>query len=131
MNTALAERAPRVHIDCSEDEEFCRRDWIAAQWQLCPNKIAFEGRGDCVILDGCFRPIARIFADERTEILNPDAEFGASCGVELIHHDFGLPPGKPARDMLRGYIEKYRLAPELQRRRELLRRGELICGEGW
>jgi len=133
MNTVLAERAARVQIApySNEDDDFRRRDWIAAQWQLCPYLIAFEGKGDCVIVDGCGRPIARVFADERVEILDPDDEFGSSHGLTFIHYDLGLPPEKPVRDYVRRYIETYKLAPELQRRRELLRRGELVGGRGY
>jgi hypothetical protein len=63
--------------------------------------------------------------------LEPDAEFRTTHGLRLLHHDFSFPPGKRAHDKIRAYIDMRGLAPELQRRRELLRRGELIGGRGW
>ncbi|MCK1615439.1 hypothetical protein IVA96_01755 [Bradyrhizobium sp. 159] len=106
-------------------------DFKAAQWQLCPNAVVFETRGDCVIIDGAGRPIARVFADESTEVLSPDAKINAvDLTPALLHYDFGLPPGQRARKKIVAYIDKYGLAPELRRRRELLRCGKLAGGWG-
>lgn len=106
-------------------------EFLAAQWQLCPNAVVFETRGDCVIIDGAGRPIARVFADESTEVLSPDAKISpVDFTPALLHCDFGLPPGPRARKKIVAYIDKYGLAPELRRRRELLRCGKLAGGWG-
>jgi hypothetical protein len=126
MHTAQQiERAPRVQVqpDYNEDDEFCRSERLAAMWQLTPRYVVTVGRGDCVILDGCGRPIACVFCDERVEILEPDAEYHPTGEITPFHDS--------SRDYVRCCIETYKLAPEIRRRWSLQQRGELAGGWGW
>lgn len=56
-------------------------EFIAAQWQRCPNASGLTGGGDVVLIDGAGRPIVKIYAHESTENLLPDAAVseGAGC----------------------------------------------------
>ena len=124
----------RIPLDRPETERLPRIDPIefeAGVWQLCPYIVFLVGGGDCVIADGAGRPIVRVFADERIEILSPDAAINSiDRSPAFLHYDFGLPPGRQARKIIRAFIDTYQLAPELRRRRELLRRGKLTGGWG-
>jgi len=126
---AATMRAIARMVSDYNDEEFERCERLAAMWQLCPLYVTLQRGGDRVVLDGCGRPIIRVFADERTEILPPDAEYHAIRGLTRLHNDFGIMPGeKAARDHVRRYIETYKIASELRRRWELQQRGELTGG---
>jgi ParB-like chromosome segregation protein Spo0J len=114
------------------DDEFERQERLADMWQMCPLWLAFERGGNVVLLDGCLRPIIREFADEQTEIIAPDAEYHARGPLIRIHNDFGIMPGdKAAREKVLGFIEKFKLAPELRRRWKLQQQGKLPGGRGW
>ena len=128
MNAVLAERAPRAQATPDIKDKYeaeCRREaWIAAQWRLAPHMIAHESSDQYVFLDAEMRAIARVFADGRTEMLDPDAEYTCDDWLERIYHGT-YPPHKIDQAWFRGCIELFKLGPELKRRRELLRRGEL------
>lgn len=134
--TQLAERAPRVRAtpDINEYNKYeasCRhRAWVEAQWRLAPHVIAHEGCGEYVLLDASLRAIVRVFADERTEFLEPDAEYGCDDGLEYIYQGYAYPPTKLGQALIIGHIVTFKLHSELQRRRELLRRGEFAGGRG-
>ncbi|MBI1204788.1 MAG: hypothetical protein GC182_19985 [Rhodopseudomonas sp.] len=113
------------------DKEFERQNRLAAKWQLCPHSVAREGRSR-IVFDVCGRPIIRINADGTNEILSPDAQVKPDgSGPRPLHQCFGLMPGRRARDKITVMIEKFDLAPELQRRWDLQQRGELAGGWGW
>ena len=124
----------RTSVVHSKTEQLPRIDPIefkAGVWQLCPHSIILERGGVAALRDGAGRPIIRVFEDESSEILSPDAEvFSIDRSPVFLHSDFGLPPGPQARKTIAQYIETYKLAPELRRRKELLRRGELTGGWG-
>lgn len=128
---ALKVRFPLERPEAERIASIDPNEFLAAQWQLCPSAVILEAGGDCVIIDGAGRPIVRVFADESTEVLSPNAKLNPiDLTPAFLHYDFGLPPGRRARAKIAAYIDKYGLAPELRRRRELLQYGALAGGWG-
>lgn len=138
MNTVQQlERPPRALAppyinEYTKYEAACRhRAWVYAVWRIAPHVIADEGGGDYVVLDASLLPIVRVFADGRMEILEPNAEYDCSGGLEYIYQGYAYPPTKMDQARIVGFIEVCGLRSELQRRRELLRRDELSGGWRW
>jgi hypothetical protein len=107
------------------DEEF-----LCGVCQLCPFSVDTFPNGDGLLRDGAFRAIAWLRPDGWADIITGDDFYDFDPGTEpiettFLHHDFGLPLGKRACEIVKEFIEIWGLAPELQRRRELLRLGEL------
>jgi len=101
-----------------------------AVWHLCPYGEWIELCGSRVIFDRKYRPIARIWNDEVVEIVPPD-QYIAYIEQRYFHGGFGWSPDAATRKIVTEIITKYWLAPELQRRRALMRRGErLPCWNG-
>lgn len=105
-------------------------DFLCGVWQLCPFSVDTFPNGDGLLRDGAFRAIAWLRPDGWADIITGDDFYDFYPGTEpiettFLHHDFGLPLGKRAREIVKEFIEIWGLAPELRRRRELLRLGRL------
>lgn len=96
-----------------------------ATWHLCPYGEWIELSGLRVIFDRKYRPIARIWNDGVVEIVLPD-QYIAHIEERYFHSGFGWSPDAVTRKVVAEIVTKYRLAPELQRRRALMRRGERL-----
>lgn len=126
-NVKQAGRAQRVQYstaDYETDDEFLRKFRKQAEWWLCPYGEWSEPSGARVIFDRTYRPIARIFPNGSAEII-PSDEFIKYKKQRYFHSGFGPSPDAQTREIVAHLIAKYKLVPELQRRRELLRRKAL------
>lgn len=100
-----------------------------AIWGLCPYGEWMEHDGGRVIFDRRYRPIIRIKPDGSTEIV-PSDEFIELVGQRWFHGGFGCSPDRATRKIVTELIERYDLAPELRRRLQRLKRGEISCWDG-
>ncbi|MBN9492935.1 hypothetical protein J0H33_06255 [bacterium] len=107
-----------------ETASFIRGIKKQAVWWLCPFGAWTERNGSGVIFDRAYRPIIRVMRGGATEIVPPD-EFISYRRQRYFHRGFGWSPDIETREIVTQIIAKYDLAPELRRRRDLLRRGEL------
>lgn len=98
-------------------------------WWLCPYGEWTEHDGSRVIFDRKYRPIVRARPDGSTTIV-PSDEFIEFVSERFLHGGFGCSPDRVTRKIVTEIIERYDLTPELRRRLELLKRGELPCWDG-
>lgn len=108
----------------SEAETFIRLIRRKSVWWLCPYGWWQEDDDSYVIFDRAYRPIFRVHLNGDAEIVRSD-EFIQYRTQRWLHRGFGSRPDDNTKCIVVDLIARYNLAPELRRRRELLRRGQL------
>lgn len=112
-------------IDTDEEASGFLRDLRKQSiWRLAPLGYWIEEDNSRVIFDGFYQPIFRIRADGLKEIV-PSDEVIRFYYEHHYHMGFGADPDPETRAIVSTLIEFHGLKPELSRRKELLRLGQL------